>query len=297
MPLSAPLPASLREWVTHQLTGLSTVTDVSWPRENSLVWRVTSDTEEAYVKISPSQEKFMREVLAYRHAADLLGPDEAPRLLAADPDLRAILTSPLPGVIVKDLPLPIEQELRVHELAGRLLRQWHAQKLLGHSGPARDEAIASVIKRTDEAAVQLKHTGHLLTGPQRTVVEQACHELPHLATTLPLVFRHGDFAPRNWMWHPDRHTLALLDFEESGSGIAVEDFVWLFATIWPIHPHLKTACLTGYGQHFDDVEHRALAMFTAVAAISYLHAGITQQEPALVTKAQHAFRHLFVAAS
>ncbi|MGI9002472.1 MAG: aminoglycoside phosphotransferase family protein [Pseudonocardia sp.] len=196
--------------------------------------------------------------------------------------------------MVKDFTLPTEQELRVHELAGRLLRRWHAQNPSEASGSAREEAITSVIKRADKAAVHLEHAAHLLTDPQRALVEQARRELPQLSTTLPLVFRHGDFAPRNWVWNPDRGTLALLDFEKSGSGIAVEDFVWLLATTWSIHPHLKTACLTGFGRHFGEAEHRALTLFTTLAAMSYLTAGITQQEPVLVTKAHDAFRHLFV---
>jgi aminoglycoside phosphotransferase (APT) family kinase protein len=295
MTSSTPLPADVRHWVTHQLAGLTTVTDVSWPRDNSLVWRVTSGTQRAYVKVSPNSQNFAREVRAYHHAANCLGPDEAPRLLAADPDLRAILTSPLQGVIVKGCILPPEQEIRVHELAGRLLRCWHAQKPSDASGSARQQAVASVIKRTDEAVAHLEHAAHLLTDPQRTLVEQACRELPQLATTLPLVFRHGDFAPRNWMWNPDRGALALLDFEKADTGIAVEEFVWLFATTWPIHPHLKTACLTGFGRPLDEAEDRAMALFAALAATSYLTAGLTQHEPELVAKGQNAFGHLLAA--
>lgn len=294
MTSSATLPPALRQWVTHRLAGLNTVTDVSWPRHNSLVWRVTSGTQEVYVKISPTEHDFTREVHAYHRAARALGPAEAPRLLAADPELRAIMTSPLPGLIVKDLNLPAEQELRVHELAGHLLRRWHAQNPSEASEPVRDEAIASVVEQADKAAASLEHTAHILSAPQRTLVEQACEELPRLVTALPLAFRHGDFSPRNWLWTPACDTLALLDFEKSASGIAVEDFVWLFATTWSIRPDLKAACLAGFGRDFSDAEHRSLPLFTALAAMSYLSAGIMQQQPGLITKAQEAFGPLVV---
>lgn len=295
MTSDAPLPVELRQWVSQQLRGLATVTDVSWPRDNSQVWRVTTDAAQAYVKISPTQQDFAREVHAYHHAATALGPDEAPRLLATEPDLRAILTTPVAGVITKNLALQIEQEVLVHELAGRLLGLWQAQQPSQISESARDEAIKSVIARADEAAVQLERGAHLLTDIQRAIVEQACHELPHLAAMLPLAFKHGDFQPRNWMWDTDRSTLALLDFEKARYGIAIEDFMWLFATTWPVHPRLKTACLTGFGRSLNDAEHRALTLFTALAAMSYVNAGITLRDQELVSKAQVAFGHLCVA--
>jgi Ser/Thr protein kinase RdoA (MazF antagonist) len=294
---NAGMPLELRGWATHRLGSLTSTTDVSGPRENSLVWRLDSSTTAAYVKISPDPQAFAREVHAYQHAAPRLGPEEAPRLLAADDDLLAILTSPVPGVIVKDLSLPAEQEVHVHELAGRLLGRWHTLSPPPTSPSARAEAIASVSTRADQAAAHLAHAAHLLTDRQRTLVEQACRELPELAATLPLVFRHGDFAPRNWLWDADRNTLALLDFESSDDGIAVEEFVWLFATTWPTHPHLKQACLTGFGRDLSDAEQQALPLFTALAATSYLHAGVTLHEPGLVTKAQTAFEHLRISSS
>jgi LmbE family N-acetylglucosaminyl deacetylase/Ser/Thr protein kinase RdoA (MazF antagonist) len=295
---SAAIPADLRYWVTHRLGGrTATTTDVSWPRDNSMVWRIAADTTDAYVKISPNPQAFAREVHAYQHAAPQLDPDQAPRLLAADSDLLAILTSPLPGVIVKDQALPAAQELHAHELAGHLLGRWHTLSPPPPSASARQEAIASVATRADQAAANLEHTAHLLTERQRTLVEQACHDLPKLAEDLPLAYRHGDFAPRNWVWDADRRTLALFDFEAADNGIAVEDLVWLFATTWPTHPHLKLACLTGYGRDFSDAERQALPLFTALAATSYLHAGITLHEPGLVTKAQTAFEHLRISSS
>ncbi|MGH3567274.1 MAG: hypothetical protein ACRDRH_14830 [Pseudonocardia sp.] len=47
----APLPIDLRQWVVRHLPGLDTIVDASWPRGCSRVWRVASDTDEAYVKL------------------------------------------------------------------------------------------------------------------------------------------------------------------------------------------------------------------------------------------------------
>jgi hypothetical protein len=79
------------------------------------------------LKVSPSIRAYHREVRGYAFTACVLPAGQAPRLLAADPDRQAILTSPLPGRIVRGLPFPADEERRLHEQAGRLLRPaWNA---------------------------------------------------------------------------------------------------------------------------------------------------------------------------
>ncbi|MFJ1936605.1 hypothetical protein ACIOGZ_28585 [Kitasatospora sp. NPDC088160] len=117
-------PPELHDWVAGHLPGLAASEDRSWPRSNSLVWHVRGDWD-AYVKISPNDLDFEREVAGYAYAEAHLTDQEAPRLLACDPHLRTILSSPLPGRVVRDLPLETSTELRLHEDAGRLLRRWH----------------------------------------------------------------------------------------------------------------------------------------------------------------------------
>ncbi|MBV9139485.1 MAG: aminoglycoside phosphotransferase family protein [Pseudonocardiales bacterium] len=284
------MPADLRHWVTHQLPGLATVVDVSWPRGCSRVWRAASGTDEVYVKRSPTPENYAREVHAYEHAARF-APHEIPRLLATDPGLRAIMTSPLPGLIVRGLCLTAEGESRVHELAGRLLRRWHDLPE-PPSARARKVIRASVTEQADEAAACLERTAEHLTDAQRALVAQVSRELPRLVEDLPVVFRHGDYSPRNWLWDTERGTHGLIDFEQSDHGIAVEDFVWLCGAVWPTRPDLKTAFLAGYGRRLSDAEQRALPLLTVRLAVSYLNSGITKQEPMLVERGRTALTHL-----
>jgi len=291
------MPADLRRWVTQHLPDLRTVEDVSWCRIDSQVWRVACPTATAYVKISPARRNYTREVRAYQHAAGALGPGRAPRLLAVNPGLRAIMTSPLAGVVVRTTDLAAAEETRVHELAGQLLRRWQAHDR-GPIGPAtRAAAVTSIQTRTDVAAQQAERTAELLTAPELALVGHALRELPALAATVPLAFAHGDFSPRNWIWNRPTASLALLDFEKADNTIAVEDFLWLAATTWPLRPHLRQAMLTGFGRDLDDDETRALTLLTALAALSYLAAGATRQDPVLTTRAHNAFTHLIPPAS
>ncbi|MFB7368254.1 aminoglycoside phosphotransferase family protein [Streptomyces sp. NPDC056222] len=284
MTLDAPMPADLQQWVAHRLPGhanVMDVLDVSWPRGDSKVWRVTCDRAAVYVKLSPTPEDFAREVRGYRHAARCLATGEAPRLLASDLGLRAIMTSPLSGHVVRGFPLTADAETRVHELAGRLLRRWHDHPVPATRG-VRDDVMTSVAQKADEATACLQHVSEHLTDAQRDLVKRAGRELPGLAEDLPLVFRHGDYSTRNWLWDHRRGTHSLIDFEKSDHGIAVEDFVWLCCASWPTRPDLKPAFLDGYGRGLSDTERRALPLFTARLGVSYLAAGITKQEPNLV---------------
>ena len=288
----AAMPSDLRHWVSTHLPQLCNVEDVSWLRADSRVWRVANTTATAYVKISPSPQHYGREIRAYRHALRALAPGRAPRLLAADPDLRAILTSPLRGVVVLTTDLCAADEIRVHEQAGHLLARWHADRYDTVGSAARAAVVASVQARTNLAVQQTARTADELSTPQRALIEHALRDLPTLAADVPLAFTHGDFSPRNWIWDPDTASLALLDFEKAGNGIAIEDFLWLAATTWPDRPHLRDAMLIAYGRDLDPDENLTLTLLTALAALSYLDAGTTMRDPALTAKANAAFRHL-----
>ncbi|MFC4951049.1 phosphotransferase [Pseudonocardia sp. GCM10023141] len=147
---SKPFPLDLREWVASTLPGVDEITDVSWPRGSSRVWRVAAGSNAAFVKLSLTEIDYDREVLGYAYAARNLTDHQAPRLLAVDPDLKAIMTSPLPGTVVRGLPLETEVEQRVHEAAGRLLRRWHDQSDPG-SEQDRHSARAAMREQAREA--------------------------------------------------------------------------------------------------------------------------------------------------
>ncbi|HEX6467876.1 MAG TPA: aminoglycoside phosphotransferase family protein [Streptosporangiaceae bacterium] len=286
---TAALPADLRRWVARHLPGATTAIDASWDRDNSQVWHLEGDTA-AYVKLSSSQDSYARETNAYRHAA-ALGPDQAPRMLAADPTLRAILTTALAGSVVRDLPLAPAIEARVHELAGRLLRRWHS-----HPEPVppgtRQALRTSMAHQASEAAACLEKLGGQLDDVQRGLVNDVATELPALAAELPLVYRHGDYSPRNWLWNPDTQNLGVIDFEMADHGLAIQDMVWLYGAMWQTRPDLRTSFFTGYGREPTAEEHRVLVLLTARLAVSYLTTGMTRNEPVLIDRGRNALSDL-----
>ncbi|MFG2463382.1 aminoglycoside phosphotransferase family protein [Streptomyces sp. NPDC048523] len=282
MTQNTPIPSDLRRWASSHLPGAGQVTDVSWPRGSSRVWRFGSGADAIFVKQSPSTRDYEREVGGYAYAARALDAHEAPRLIASDPDLQAIMTSRQPGDVVRGLPLEVGEERRVHELAGHLLRRWH-----DHSEPTSDQdrenIRASMANQAEEAAACLESTAGHLDNEQRALVRCVSRELPQLAETVPAVYRHGDYSTRNWMWHPE-HGHGVIDFEMSAPGIAVEEFVWLCGAVWVVRPDLKAAYFSGYGRPLSDTEERVLRLLTTRLGVSYLNTGLTKQQPELVER-------------
>lgn len=290
MTLDAPIPAYMRHWLTGHVPAVDAVQDVSWSRDHGKVWRIHADTEVVYLKRSATRDDHTREIRAYRHT-DGFAPHEMPRLLACDPGLLLILTTAVPGLIVRDLPLAAETESRVHELAGRLLRRWHDVPEPPAPG-ARDAVAASIDAQAAEAAAILTGAGGQLNEDARALVRQVAEELPRLARDLPVVWLHGDYSTRNWLWDAPSGTHGLIDFEQAGPGLAVADLVWLHGKIWPTRPDLRDAFLTGYGRALTNTEQRVLRLLTARLAVSYLATGVTEGNAMLVDRGRVALAHL-----
>ncbi|MFF8431087.1 aminoglycoside phosphotransferase family protein [Streptomyces sp. NPDC016566] len=278
-----PLPTELRAWVADHLSGLDTIEDRSWPRSSSQVWRVAAGARSAFVKISHSELDFDREVAGYAYTERVLSEQQAPRLLAAHPDLRALLSSPLPGQVVRDLPLALDVELRLHEDAGRLLRHWHDASDAG-SAADRTAVHSAMQEYAQEAADCLEDTAAHLAVDRIALVEDASTNLVDLTARLPLVFLHGDYATRNWLYDSatDRH--GLIDFAMSRYGVAVEEFVWLFGAVWPLRPDLRDAYFTGYGRPLTQEEEELLRLLTVRLGVSYLRTGLIKDRGDLAAR-------------
>ncbi|MCA1220025.1 aminoglycoside phosphotransferase family protein [Streptomyces sp. 8L] len=290
---TASLPPDLHQWIARHVTGMDTaaVTDASWPRGDSRVWRVQADHGEVFVKLYPSTEQYEREVKGCEHVARALATDEAPRLLARDPERPAVVLSALPGRVVRGLPLEQAEEQQVHRLAGDLLRRWHdAPEPISDLEHRR--IMASVTAQADEAGMILERLGDQLSPAEQDLVRDAAHDLPDLARVLPLVYRHGDYSPRNWLWDAATRHHSLIDFEESAPGLAIEDLVWLCGAAWPTRPDLRDAFLTGYGRLLTSTEQRALVLLTARLGVSYLSTGLTKTDTVLIDRGRTVLEYM-----
>ncbi|MFC8716563.1 aminoglycoside phosphotransferase family protein [Kitasatospora sp. NPDC057198] len=273
---TSPPPPELLVWAAAHLPGTVTAVDCSWPRATSRVWRVGGpDGGAAFLKVSPDDDAFTREVTGYAYTARFLPERQVPRLLASDPGLRALLSTALPGRVVRDLPLERGVELQLNEDAGRLLRRWH-----DHADTGTDSDRAAVQETMGAYAREAAECREALAGrvpdDVLALVGAAAAEIPDLADRLPLLFLHGDYATRNWLIDSPTGRHALIDFEQARYGLVVEEFVWLRGALWPERPDLHEAFFTGYGRPLDAVEERLLLLLTVRLGASYLRTGLRE---------------------
>lgn len=80
---STRFPSALASWTEAILGPLESVHDSSHARENSLVWRVSTETGDHYVEVAPKPVLHAREVRAYREAVPQLGDGNAPFMRAS----------------------------------------------------------------------------------------------------------------------------------------------------------------------------------------------------------------------
>ncbi|GLW75278.1 hypothetical protein Kpho02_75750 [Kitasatospora phosalacinea] len=275
-PMTDSPPPGLLAWAAAHLPGPVTAADCSWPRATSRVWRLTGpDGGAAFVKISPDDGAFTREVTGYAHASRSLAEGRAPRLLASEPRLRALLSTALPGRVVRDLPLERGVEQRLHEDAGRLLRHWHDRSDAG-TAVHRAQVREAMGAHAREAAECREALAGQVPDDVLSLVGAAAAEIPALADRLPLLFLHGDYATRNWLIDTATGRHALIDFERSRYGLVVEEFVWLLGALWPERPDLREAFSTGYGRPLEPVEERLLLLLTVRLGASYLRTGLRE---------------------
>nr|WP_049887366.1 hypothetical protein [Streptomyces clavuligerus] len=107
MNTSPSLPPDLHQWAGRHLPGLNgaAVADASWPRGDSRIWRITTASATAFVKMYPSPAAFGREQRGCEQAARVLAEGQAPRVIAANEALLAITLTGLPGQVVRGLHL------------------------------------------------------------------------------------------------------------------------------------------------------------------------------------------------
>jgi 8-oxo-dGTP diphosphatase len=272
------LPADLAAFAREVIGEIAAITDRSWARQSSEVWEIT-DTAKGhwFVKCHPSRRFHEREVVAYRQWVRALGAGRAPVLIAADASRLAIITSAIPGQVVRGLSMTKLEEREVHWQAGILLRALH------ESAPPVD-AMPVIRQAVSQMEVDLPYVSKSLTTAQIALVCTSAAVLPALASGLAAVPVHGDAQPRNWLWDQSAHCLAMIDFEWAGAHPAVRDMVRLEYGAWDQRPDLRQAFLAGYGRAFRPREDEAFRCLLALDALNAVRWGEANNDPEITSR-------------
>ncbi|WP_407917404.1 phosphotransferase [Kitasatospora sp. NE20-6] len=273
---------AVREFTEKAVGRISAWTDTSWARPGSRVWRVLgADGGQWFVKIHQNGRFHDREVEAYRSWVPALGP-AAPRLVAADQQLRAVVITAVPGRSLHGAVHPPEEQRRIFHRIGELAAAIH------HSAPARSgEGVSAALGKLQRHLDGARD--HLAIGDE-DFIRQATAEAYQLPA-LDLVPTHGDFQLRNFRWDADVGTLYVIDFERAEPGQAVRDFVRL-SDAWAGRPDLYEAVMAGYGRQLSAAEEQHLAVHQVLDAVSGIQYGIANADPELVERGRRTLAQL-----
>jgi Ser/Thr protein kinase RdoA (MazF antagonist) len=198
------------------------------------------------------QERAWRaEVHAYRHWVPALN-GLAPRLEAADPELRALVVTALPGA----RPSPTGAD---HwQQAGALLRLLHEAR---PSVPRRAPVRGGALKLAQARAT----AGRLFTRDELAFVEACATRIADLPIKVNVPC-HGDYRQHNLLLDASG-ILRVIDFGDSGWDIAASDLsVSFYGPLWR-RPDLAERFLDGYGRPLTDPEREFIQRRVAVTAV------------------------------
>ena len=274
------LPAELEGFATASLGPCTLVAELSWPYEGSEVYRIRDARGVDHILKRLINHRFYgMEVAGYRWAP-ALGAGRAPRLEAADPALRAVIVSFLPGAPMLGVIDPAV-EARAYRQAGWLLALLH-----GAAPPSCDtEVLNRLLERCEQQRAQAAAE---LSTAQHDLARRAAALLAEIGPGLRAVPTHGDVQPRNLMLDPDRGTVALIDFEKAALAPPVRDFMRLEAGIFAGNPAQRDAFYDGYGRDLDPVEVWALRAWVVLDSVSALAWGIPNHDDEIVARARAA---------
>ncbi|MEV6393521.1 phosphotransferase [Streptomyces sp. NPDC051907] len=272
----------VREFTERAVGRITGWTDVSWAREGSRVWRVHGvEGGVWFVKVHQNDRFHRREVDAYRGWVPELGA-AAPRLVAAEQTLRAVVITAVPGRSLHGAVHPPAEQRLIFQRIGQLAAAIH-RSTPSHPAPA-GTALPGKWERRLAAALP-----HLAPGDEDFIRAMAATaaELPGLETRPT----HGDFQLRNLRWDEATGSLYVIDFERSEEGPGVRDFVRL-SDAWADRPDLFAAVMDGYGRPFTPAEEAHLAVLSLLDAVSGIQYGAAHGDLELLERGRRTLARL-----
>ncbi|MEV6330441.1 phosphotransferase [Streptomyces sp. NPDC051909] len=266
---------AVRDLVERAVGRVAVWSDLSWARENSRVWRVRGAAGGTwFVKVHQNTRCHHREASALRDWVPLLG-GAGPRLVAADPELLAVVVSAVGGRSLHGAVLGASEEHAVFRAVGALAARIHASPLpSAGSGVPTTDTYGRLERHLDAARLRLR------PGDEAYVRRVA--ELVAGLGPLPQVVTHGDYQPRNLLLADDG-TVRVIDFERSEPGPAVRDFVRILDALGG-RPDLFEAFFDGYGRRLTELEVAWLGAEAALDAVSGIAFGSRNGDPELVER-------------
>ena len=244
------------DWCTSVVGPCEVVSGDTRFHGRAMVCRLQTSSDHYYVKIHRQKHWWEKEVHGYEQWAPAFG-GFAPELLAVhEEDPLALIVSELPGRIMEEVQLPLQQELMAWHAAGSALAAFHDSAVgesFGHCGrdgvcigtPIRDarEYISSELQLGIDVGA---HAGYF-SDDELAVIRAAQELVPAFADERPVPC-HRDYCPLNWLVTDDGIWAGVIDFEFAYWDVRVADFSRYPDWEWMRRPDLLEAFFDGYGR-------------------------------------------------
>ena len=198
---------------------------------------------------------YFRSLDAMNHHTIPLGT-QAPRLIAHDDRLKALLMTHLPGEVAGD---DTARDPVTHFQVGTLLRQFHESSTPNPSAQATTDLASGLSLLTEELEDDL---GQVLVAELRELGMQLLDLGPQ-----PLQPVHGGIRPEHWMVD-ENYGVQLFSFSTSQYDPWIKDTLDLERQYWRYQPELKSAFFAGYDRAPSDSDELLLRGFLAQSALT-----------------------------
>ena len=250
------------KWCSHVVGPCRLVSDDQRPHGRSGVYRLRMSSGFCYVKIHEEVIGWEREVHGYEQWAGVFG-SSAPEMLAVHPaEPWALLVSELPGQMMGEVQLSVEQEQQVWYAAGRALANLHDVATGDCFGPCHRDGSPAGIHARDaseyvsagfQRLIDIGVPGGYLSDAELGVVQGALDMVSAFAGERPVPC-HRDYGPDNWLVTDTGVWSGVIDFEFSGWDVRVVDVSRYPNWEWIHRPDLLEAFFEGYGRPLTSVE-------------------------------------------
>jgi aminoglycoside phosphotransferase len=227
------------------------VADHSWPLQDTTVIHVRNADGDHIVKASTTSHHIERELRAHEQFLNRLHIP-TPQFEYGSVDAGVLVTRYLPGELV--LGTPAEHRADVYQQAGAILRD------LQCPGDVSSSYLEELLTRARET---LDLARGLLPAPQFAALGERLDEFR--PRPVRLYFTHGDYQPRNWLYHDGK--VSIIDFGRALQRSWVSDLVRLQHQQFVGHPDLERAFLDGMGRRLTEHDLAVLEMETLQASV------------------------------
>lgn len=269
----------LRAFAEQTVGPVADVKPTGTESKTSRVWRLTPrNGSRCYLKQHQNGRFHGREVTAYQQWTPALA-DRAPRLVASDTALRAVLITEVQGSNLFDAVLDPDRAVEVHAQLGQLTRQFHEAAAPRPAAPLRADTLEPRL-----AAVR----GQLTHGDE-DLLRSLADRLPDLSPRKH-VPTHGDLQLRNAVLDTDGR-VSLYDFERAEYGPLVRDFARIHDA-WNGRPDLADAFARGYGRALTPDEQQLLECLAGLDALSGIQWGVANGDAEVVARGHRTLQRL-----